>query len=136
MWGQLSVSSPEQSLSTLSFLMARWYRQAQRVFHMLVGLVFLGLAVAGVTLTAAEWKFYRQAPSVGLTQFALLAGSLRPPCECGARLSTSAANGSAGKRNRLAPVLPLDRAADRRHDGGALVSVPSVTSRLVRSQAD
>ena len=74
MWGQLSVSSPEQSLSTLSFLMARWYRQAQRVFHMLVGLVFLGLAVAGVTLTATEWKFYRQAPSVGLTQFALLAG--------------------------------------------------------------
>jgi hypothetical protein len=61
-------------LSALSLLMARWYRQAQRAFHMLVGLVFLGLAVAGVTLTAAEWKFYRQAPSVGLTQFALLAG--------------------------------------------------------------
>ena len=61
-------------MSALSLLMARSYRQAQRVFHMLVGLVFLGLAVAGATLTAAEWKFYRQAPSVGLTQFALLAG--------------------------------------------------------------
>jgi len=54
--------------------MARWYRQAQRAFHMLVGLLFLGLALAGGAVTAGEWKYYRQAPSAGLTRFGLLAG--------------------------------------------------------------
>jgi hypothetical protein len=54
-------------------LMARWYRQAQRLFHMVVGLVFLGFAAAGGVVTAAEWSFYRQAPEVGLTRLVLLA---------------------------------------------------------------
>jgi hypothetical protein len=60
-------------LSGLSFLVTRWFRQAQRTFHMLVGLVFLGLALAGGAVTAGEWQYYRQAPSAGLTRFGLLA---------------------------------------------------------------
>ncbi len=61
-------------MSALSLLMARWYRQAQRAFHLLVGLVFLGLALAGGAVTAGEWQYYRQAPSTGLTRFGLVAG--------------------------------------------------------------
>jgi hypothetical protein len=59
-------------LSTLGFLIARWYRQAQRLFHLLVGLAFLGLAMAGAAVTAGEWSSYRQAPSAGAVRFAIL----------------------------------------------------------------
>jgi hypothetical protein len=61
-------------LSELGFLISRWFRQTQRLFHLLVGLLFLGLAAAGGTVTAAEWKFYREAPSTGPARFAMLAG--------------------------------------------------------------
>jgi hypothetical protein len=60
-------------LSTLGFLISRWYRYAQRLFHLLVGLAFLGLALAGATLTAGEWNSYREAPSEGPARFAILA---------------------------------------------------------------
>lgn len=50
------------------------WRQARRLFHMLIGLVFLGLAGAGVTVSLAEWQFYRQDPAAGMLRFDLLAG--------------------------------------------------------------
>ena len=60
-------------MSRLSDLIGRWFRQAQRFFHMLVGLAFLFLALAGVAVSLDEWRFYRAAPSVGLVRFSLLA---------------------------------------------------------------
>ncbi len=44
------------------------------MFHMLVGLAFLCLALAGVGVSAAEWRDYLKAPSVGVWRFGLLAG--------------------------------------------------------------
>jgi hypothetical protein len=36
---------------------------------MLVGLVFLFLALAGATVTFSEWQLYRRAPEVGWQRF-------------------------------------------------------------------
>ena len=55
-------------------MLSRLFRHAQRTFHAVVGLAFLCLAVAGAAVSFAEWRDYRQAPSVGLTAFALVAG--------------------------------------------------------------
>ncbi len=44
------------------------------MFHLLVGLAFLFLAMAGASVSFVEWRSYRQAPSVGLWRFSLLAG--------------------------------------------------------------
>ena len=41
---------------------------------MLVALLFLLLAAAGASVSFAEWRYYRQAPSVGLVRFSLFAG--------------------------------------------------------------
>ena len=48
-------------------------RQAERLFHMLVGLVFLVLTFAGVTVSITEWQYYQRSPSQGLVRFGLLA---------------------------------------------------------------
>ena len=71
---KLEYRGPREPVSTtFGFLMARLYRQGQRLFHLLVGLAFLGLAVAGGLVTASEWRFYREAPSIGLARFTMLA---------------------------------------------------------------
>ena len=54
--------------------MAQWVRWARRAFHTLVALAFLFLALAGVWVSAAEWRYYLEAPSAGLWRFGLLAG--------------------------------------------------------------
>jgi cytochrome b subunit of formate dehydrogenase len=61
-------------LSKLSDLLTRWFRHAQRLFHVLVGLAFLFLTFAGVTVSFGEWQYYQQTPSVGLMRFYVLAG--------------------------------------------------------------
>lgn len=61
-------------MSKLNDLLSRLFLYAQRVFHMLVGVVFLFLTLAGITVSLAEWRYYRQTPSVGLMRFGLLAG--------------------------------------------------------------
>ena len=53
--------------------MGRWFRQTRRLFHTLVGLAFLFLALGGVHVSLTEWQFYRKAPAVGLFRFGLLA---------------------------------------------------------------
>jgi hypothetical protein len=40
---------------------------------MLVGLVFLVLAAAGVIVSFSEWQYYLKSPSVGLVRFVLVA---------------------------------------------------------------
>lgn len=61
-------------MGKLGELLDRWLRHAERLFHMLVGLVFLVLTVAGAGVSFTEWQSYQRAPSVGLVRFGLLAG--------------------------------------------------------------
>ena len=56
----------------LGDLISRWTRQAQRLFHVLVGLAFLFLALAGAAVSILEWRIYRQAPSLGLVRFSMV----------------------------------------------------------------
>lgn len=60
-------------MERLTHLVVRLFRHTQRLWHMLVGLVFLVLAVVGATVSLNEWLFYRRAPSTGLVRFGLLA---------------------------------------------------------------
>jgi len=55
-------------------LLLFWYRQAQRLFHVLVGLTFLFLAFAGAGVAWSEWRLYTRHPGVGLLRFNLIAG--------------------------------------------------------------
>jgi len=61
-------------LSKLSDLLTGWFRHAQRLFHVLVGLAFLFLTFAGVTVSFSEWRYYQETPSAGLVRFYVLAG--------------------------------------------------------------
>jgi len=60
-------------LSNLGYLFSHSFRNAQRLFHMLVGLAFLVLAVAGASVSFWEWQYYLKSPSVGLVRFVLFA---------------------------------------------------------------
>ncbi len=60
-------------MSKLGNLISQCFHNAQRLFHMLVGLAFLGLAMAGVTASLSEWHNYLTYPSGGLVRFILFA---------------------------------------------------------------
>lgn len=60
-------------MSRLGYLFKQLFRNAQRLFHLLVGLTFLILAAAGATVTFAEWQNHLKSPSVGLVSFVLYA---------------------------------------------------------------
>jgi len=60
-------------LSKLGYLFTQCFRNAQRLFHMLVGLAFLALAVAGASVSFSEWQYYLKSPAVGLVRFVLVA---------------------------------------------------------------
>lgn len=61
-------------MGKLGDLLGTWLRHAERIFHTLVGFVFLALTLAGATVSFAEWQYYEQSPSLGWARFALLAG--------------------------------------------------------------
>jgi hypothetical protein len=50
------------------------WRQARRIFHVLIGITFLLFAAAGATLSYAEWQAYAQTPANGIWRFAVIAG--------------------------------------------------------------
>ena len=60
-------------MSNLGYLFSHFFRNTQRLFHMLVGLAFLVLAAAGATVSFSEWRYYLRSPSVGLVHFVLYA---------------------------------------------------------------
>ena len=60
-------------MSNLGYLFSHSFRNAQRLFHMLVGLAFLIFAVAGASVSFWEWQYYLKSPSVGLVRFVLFA---------------------------------------------------------------
>ena len=63
----------DNGLSKLAYLLTQFFRNAQRLFHMLVGLAFLVLAGAGATVSFSEWQNYLKSPSEGLGGFILYA---------------------------------------------------------------
>ena len=60
-------------MGKLGILVSRWFRNVQRLFHMLVGLAFLIFAVAGASVSFSEWQYYLKSPSVGLVRAILFA---------------------------------------------------------------
>ncbi len=44
------------------------------MFHLLVGVVFLVLTLAGASVSFTEWQFYQRSPSIGVVRLSLLAG--------------------------------------------------------------
>ena len=58
-------------MSKLGYLFSQFFRNARRLFHVLVGLAFLALSVAGVTVSFSEWQYYLKSPSEGLVRFVL-----------------------------------------------------------------
>lgn len=61
-------------MDSLTNLVGRWFRHAQRMFHMLVGLAFLVLTLAGASVSVKLWNDYRSAPEQGLVSFELVSG--------------------------------------------------------------
>lgn len=61
-------------MSGLADLAKGGLRRLERIFHIMVGLIFLFLTFAGATVSLAEWQSYQKTPSVGLIRFGLLAG--------------------------------------------------------------
>lgn len=60
-------------MSKLAYLLRQFLRNAQRLFQMLVGLMFLVLAAAGAAVSLSEWEHYVKSPSGGLVSFVLYA---------------------------------------------------------------
>ena len=60
-------------MSKIVDLLRRWFLHAQRLFHMLVGTAFLLLAMAGGAVCISEWHYYRQASSLGVYRFTIVA---------------------------------------------------------------
>lgn len=48
------------------------WRQARRIFHVLVGIIFFFFAAAGATLSHSEWQAYSHQPANGVWRFAIL----------------------------------------------------------------
>ncbi len=55
-----------------SFL-GRLFRRAQQLFHLVIGIVFLFLTMAGVTVSMKLWQDYQQMPSDGIWSFGMVA---------------------------------------------------------------
>ena len=61
-------------MSRLSDLLRSWLQSAERLFHALVGVVFLFFTLAGASVSYSEWQFYQHSPSTGVIRLSLLAG--------------------------------------------------------------
>lgn len=55
-----------------SFL-GRLFRRAQQLFHLVIGIVFLFLTMAGVTVSMKLWQDYRNMPGDGIWSFGMVA---------------------------------------------------------------
>jgi hypothetical protein len=59
-------------LSKLTSLLVQCFLNAQRLFQVLVGTVFLFLALAGAAVSLSEWQYYRKFPAVGVIRLSLV----------------------------------------------------------------
>lgn len=53
--------------------LGRLFRRAQQLFHLVIGIVFLFLTMAGVTVSMKLWQDYQQMPSDGIWSFGMVA---------------------------------------------------------------
>jgi len=60
---------PTGSKSFLGVLLSR----AKQMFHLLIGVVFLFLTVAGVSVSLKLWQDYQKSPAEGLWGFGMVA---------------------------------------------------------------
>jgi len=58
----------------MSELLSRWFRLARRFLQMMIGLVFLCLAVAGALVSFSEWRIYQANQALGWTHFGAMLG--------------------------------------------------------------
>ena len=61
-------------MGRLSDLFRSWLQAAERLFHALVGVVFLFFTLAGASVAYSEWQSYQHSPSTGVVRLSMLAG--------------------------------------------------------------
>lgn len=59
--------------SYIGALFGGWLRRARQVFHLLIGIAFLFLTLAGVSVSMRLWEDYRTAPATGPWAFSMVA---------------------------------------------------------------
>lgn len=63
---------PRPGLRVVGQHLSYGWRQARRIFHVLVGITFFFFAAAGATLSYSEWQAYSREPANGIWRFAML----------------------------------------------------------------
>ena len=72
--GRARAGQERKPLSRLGKLFHYLFLNAKRLFHLLIALAFMLLALMGASLTYAEWEVYRQTPETGLVHFSMFGG--------------------------------------------------------------
>jgi hypothetical protein len=70
-WQAPPSNGKGKGLSRLGSLLQNWLVSAKRLFHMMIGVAFMLLTLAGASLTFAEWQGYRKTPEGGLVHFTM-----------------------------------------------------------------
>ena len=68
------MSSKREHVSRVGDLVRSWLGAAERLFHTLVGVVFLVFTLAGGSIALSEWESYKHTPSTGVVRLSLLVG--------------------------------------------------------------
>lgn len=63
---------PRSGLRVAGEHLSYGWRQARRIFHVLIGITFFFFAAAGATLSYSEWQAYAREPASGIWRFAML----------------------------------------------------------------
>ena len=58
-------------MSRLGNLFHHFFLNAQRLFHLLIALLFMGLTLMSASLTYSEWEGYRKTPGFGPVYFTM-----------------------------------------------------------------
>ena len=59
--------------SITGVLLGRLFRRAKQLFHMLIGIAFLVMTLAGVSVSIELWKDYQRMPGKGPWAFSMVA---------------------------------------------------------------
>jgi uncharacterized BrkB/YihY/UPF0761 family membrane protein len=60
--------------SNAGTMLGRLFRRTKQLFHLLIGITFLFLTVAGVSVSIELWKDYQDMPDKGPWAFSMVAG--------------------------------------------------------------
>lgn len=59
--------------SKIGLLLGGWFRRAKQLFHLLIGVAFLFLTMAGVSVSIELWKDFQRIPGKGPWAFSMVA---------------------------------------------------------------